>query len=72
MESSKSDFEQLDFNVSVRTTECTKKCPDNQKCVITMTPKDPIVSLHLPSGYMSFKTEDKCYCSDGAEGMFVY
>lgn len=72
IESSKSDFEQLGMKVSVRKTECqSRKCPENQKCVVTFTPKDPIVSLYLPSGYMSFKSEEKCYCSDGSEGLFV-
>ena len=60
------------MKVSVRKTECqSKKCPENQKCVVTFTQKDPIVSLYLPSGYMFFKREEKCYCSDGSEGLYL-
>ncbi|XP_066917747.1 protocadherin Fat 1-like [Clytia hemisphaerica] len=69
IENSRSDFQQLDLQVSVSNTECqSTKCPTNQQCVVTLTPKAPIVSLFLPTGYMSFVSQEKCYCSDGSEG----
>lgn len=70
MINSKARFDDIAINIYVSEAECsTKTCPTSQTCAVTLTPKEEIISLYTPSGYMTFKRDEKCYCSDWSEAI---
>ena len=73
MDQSKLDFTDIGLFLNVESTHCRyQKCPANQKCVVTLSPTVS-ASYNIPTGYMGFKKEEKCYCDDGTEGnLFLY
>ena len=55
--------------MSVASTVCArKKCPTNQKCVVTLVATEESAAYNVRSGYMGFRREEKCYCDDGTQG----
>lgn len=72
VENSANKFGTIGLDVTVGGTKCVKTtCPEKQKCVVTFTPSNEIVSLYVPTGYMRYKQDEKCYCPDGAEGKIL-